>query len=203
MSYPYYDDVTRAHSELKAEGLIAPRTNQDQVEQDKGAVVRRAAYYANLRDPTHGLLAKTSGNNSMGYSVDWILRVTDGEGWDVVTDDGTQALPLNGGPVGADPARIPDWRQPTAELAQISSTPEPGPEPPPVDQTDIDDVYAQLEALAAQQAQDTQLLLAHDDANTQRIVDQIDGIKTQVEESLQKALALIVIHRRREDEPVP
>jgi hypothetical protein len=201
MSYPYYDDVTRAHSELQAEGLIGPRTNQDAVEQDKGLVVRRAAYYANQRDPTHGLLAKTSGNNSQGYSVDWILRNTDGEGWDVVTDDGTQALPLNGGPVGADPARIPDWRQPTKELAQISDT-APEPTPPPVEQTDVDDIYAQLEALQTQQAQDTQLVMAHMDANTKQILDTIDSIKTQVEESLQKALALIVIKRNRDDAPV-
>jgi len=201
MSYPYYDDVVRAHSELTAEGLIAPRSNQDAVEQDKGLVVRRAAYYANQRDPTHGLLAKTSGNNSLGYSVDWILRSTDGEGWDVVTDDGTQALPLNGGPVGADPVRIPDWRQPTAELAQISDDPDP--EPPPVEQADLEEIYAILEAMQGQQHEDTQLLLARDDANTQRILDTIDSIKTQVEESLQKALALIVIKRRGEGEPVP
>jgi len=198
MSYPYYDQVTRAHHELILEGLIAPRDNQDAVEQDKGLVVRRAAYYANQLDPTHGLLAKTSGNNSLGYSVDWILRSTDGEGWDVVTDDGTQALPLNGGPVGADPIRIPDWRQPTAELAQISAT-----TPPPDETTDLDEVFELLETLEIQQANDTAAILARDDANTQRILDTIDSIKTQVEESLQKALAAVIIHRRREDEPVP
>jgi hypothetical protein len=161
-------------------------------------VVRRAAYYANQLDPSHGLLAKTSGNNSLGYSVDWILRSTDGEGWDVVTDDGTQALPLNGGPVGADPIRIPDWRQPTADLAQLSSTP-----PPPEETTDLDEVFELLETLEIQQANDTAAILARDDANTQRILDTIDSIKTQVEESLQKALAAVIIHRRREDEPVP
>lgn len=201
MSYPYYDDVVRAHSELQAEGLIKTRTDQAQVEEDKGAVVRRAAFYAYQKDPTHGLLAKTSGNQSMGYSVDWILRSTDGEGWDVVTDDGTQALPLNGGPVGADPARIPDWRQPTAELAQIDDEFEP--DPPPVEQNDLDDIYAALEALQTQQAQDTQLVMAHMDANTKQILDTIDSIKTQVEESLQKALAIIIHRKRDEPEPVP
>jgi hypothetical protein len=70
-----------------------------------------------------------------------------------------------------------------------------------VDQTDIDDVYAYLEVLQTQQAEDTQLLLARDDANTQKILDTIDSIKTQVEESLQKALA-IIIHRKRDDAPV-
>ena len=200
MSYPYYDCVTRAHQELKAEGLIAPRSTQDAVEQDKGLLTRRAAYYANLQDPTHGLLAKTSGNNSQGFSVDWILSNRDGTGWDVATDDGVNALPMNGGPEAPDAARIPDWRQPTADLAQIdSSTPTPVP-PEPVDQQDIDDIYASLEALQVQQAQDTQLLLAHDDANTKKILDLIDSIKTQVEESLQKALAVYLLRRDRGDD---
>ena len=201
MSYPYYDDVVRAHADLQAEGLIAPRSNQDAVEQDKGLLTARAAYYANQRDPSIGLLFKDSGNNYQKHSVDWHVRNTDGEGWDIATDDGVNALPLNGGPSGADPARIADWRQPTAELAQISDDPDP--EPPPVDETDVEDIYAILEAMQGQQVEDTQLLLARDDANTQRILDTIDSIKTQVEESLQKALALIVIKRRGEGEPVP
>ena len=116
MSYPYFDCVQRAHAELTAEGLIGPRTNQDAVEQDKGLLTRRAAYYANQRDASHGLLEKTSGNNSLGYSVDWILRVTDGVGWDVTTDDGVNALPVNGDQHAPDPANIPRWRQPTAEI---------------------------------------------------------------------------------------
>ena len=199
MSYPHYDLVQQAHADLKAEGLIAPRNNQDAVEQDKGLLTRRAAYYVySQRNPAHGLLAKTSGNNSQGYSVDWILSNVDGDGWDIATDDGVNALPLNGDAHGPDPARIPDWRAPTKELAQIDDEFEP--EPPPVDQTDLEDIYAQLAALQTQQTQDTQTILAHDDANTQRILDTIDSIKTQVEESLQKALALVVIHRRRDDD---
>ena len=198
MSYPHYDLVTRAHQELLAEGKIGPRTDQTQVEEDKGLICRRAAYHVfTERDASHGLMEKTSGNNSQGYSVDWILRSTDGVGWDVTTDDGQSAFPVNGDQHPPDPSYIPRWRQPTAELAQYDE-PEPGPAPP--DQQDIDDIYAQLEALAAQQAQDTATLLARDDANTQRIIDTIDSIKTQVEESLQKALVLILAHRRR-DEP--
>jgi hypothetical protein len=201
MSYPYYDCVTRAHTELLTEGKIKARTNQDEVEQDKGLVTRRAAYYANQLDPTHGLLAKTSGNNSQGYSVDWILRSTDGEGWDICTDDGSQALPLNGGPVGADPARIPDWRQPTAELAQLGGSG--GELPPPPDQATADLILEVLETLQTTQDADTATILARDDANTQRILDTIDSIKTQVEESLRKVLLAYLVKRRREDEPVP
>jgi hypothetical protein len=201
MSYPYYDQVTRAHAELLAEGKIMARTNQDQTEQDKGLVTRRAAFYANQRDPSHGLLAKTSGNNSLGYSVDWILRNIDGEGWDIVTDAGGLAQPVDGGPVGADPARIADWRQPTAELAQIGGT-TPAPEPPPTDQATADLILEVLETLQATQTADTATILARDDANTQRILDTIDSIKTQVEESLRKVLLAYLARRRRDDEPV-
>jgi len=202
MSYPYYDCVTRAHAELTAEGKIKPRTNQDEVEQDKGLLTRRAAWYVySERDPSHGLLAKTSGNNSQGYSVDWILENRGGDGWDVVTDNGSEALPLNGDAHGPDPARIPDWRQPTAELAQIGTTPTPGPTPPPETSEIVGAIVAEiLNAIAASEA----AIMAHDDANTQRILDTIDSIKTQVEESLQKALVLILAKRRRNpDEPVP
>ena len=80
----------------------------------------------------------------------------------------------------------------------------PTPEPPPVDQTTIDDLFAKMEALGEQQEQDTQALMAHGDANTQHILDTIDSIKTQVEESLQKALAIWLLKQRREpDDTAP
>ena len=197
MAYPHYDCLTRAHAELQAEGLIKPRSTQDEVEQDKGLITRRAAYYVNTeRDQTHGLMEKSSGNSSAGMSVDWILRQTDGVGWDVTSDDGVNAFPVNGSEHPPDASYIPRWRQPTADLAQLPDAPV-DPEPP--DAQDIEDIYAILETLGAQQANDTAAILARDDANTQRIIDLIDGIKTQVEESLQKALFLY-LRRREEDE---
>jgi hypothetical protein len=128
MSFPYYDEVVRAHAELVAEGLIKPRTVPEDVEQDKGLLTRRAGYYVcTLHTPTIGLLEKTTGNNALGYSVDLLLRRTDGMFWDVATDatddDGLHnAVPVNGGPSGPDPELIPRWRQPTAELAGLSAT---------------------------------------------------------------------------------
>ena len=120
MSFPYYDLVERAHAELVAEGKIQPRTDPDAVEQDKGLLTRRAGYYVfALEDPTIGLLEKTTGNNSLGYSVDLLLRRLDGTFWDVATDKDGCAVPLNGGPSGPDPELIPRWRTPSAELAQI------------------------------------------------------------------------------------
>jgi hypothetical protein len=120
MSFPYYAQVERAHSELVAEGLIRHRATQEEVEQDKGLLTRRAGYYVFAEDnPLIGLLEKTSGNNSLGYSVDLLLRLSDGTFWDIATDSGGQAIPLNGGPGGPDPELVPRWRQPTAELAQV------------------------------------------------------------------------------------
>jgi len=199
MSFPYFDEVQRAHQELLAEGKIKTRSTQEEVEQDKGLLTRRSGWYSYERDPSIGLMEKLEGNNSLGYSVDVLLSKVDGVSYDIATDSAGLAQPVNGGPSAPYPADIPRWREPTKELAQIEDDPDP--EPPPVDQTDIDDVYAYLEVLQTQQAEDTQLLLARDDANTQKILDTIDSIKTQVEESLQKALA-IIIHRKRDDAPV-
>jgi hypothetical protein len=121
MSFPYYDLVDRAYNELIAEGKIKPRTVPEDVEQDKGLLTRRAGFYVfTLEDPTIGLLEKTSGNNSLGYSVDLLLCRTDGTFWDVATDKNGCAAPLNGGPSGPDPELIPRWRPPSAELAQLT-----------------------------------------------------------------------------------
>jgi hypothetical protein len=121
MSFPYYDLVERAYHELVQEGKIAQRWTQEEVEQDKGLLTRRAGYYVfTLEDPTIGLLEKTSGNNSLGYSVDLLLRRVDGTFWDIATDKDGAAVPLNGGPGGPDPELIPRWRKPTTELAQIT-----------------------------------------------------------------------------------
>lgn len=201
MSYPYIDEVNRAHADLKAEGLICPRSNQDAVEQDKGLLTRRAAYYINQRDPSIGLLAKTSGNNSQGYSVDWHLRNTDGNGWDVATDADAgnglrEAVPVNGDAHGPDPARIPDWRQPTAELAQMPDGgtepgPEPEPTPPPVDRTD-----EILHAIADSEARIT----AHQTAETDRVITRLNELRAEViafAETAGKVLVAIWAARHR------
>jgi hypothetical protein len=123
--------------------------------------------------------------------------------WDTFQGNAEATILVNDGA----PPDFPDM--PPADATFMPVTPhdwlgdDPNPEPPPVDETDVEDIYAILEVMQTQQAEDTQLLLARDDANTQKILDTIDSIKTQVEESLQKALALIVIKRRGEGEPVP
>ena len=118
MGYPHYDLVQRSYGELIQEGKIRKRDNQEAVENDKGLMTRRSGYYSNLQDPYIGILEKTSGNNSEGYSVD-ILIHKDGRFWDIATDDGSMAKPVNGSERGPDPELAARWRQPTKELAQI------------------------------------------------------------------------------------
>ncbi len=141
MGFPRYDLVERAYQELKAEGYIKelPVGQQEEVENQKGILTRRAAYYSYLADNKYGILEKTSGNNSEGYSVDIIIDKETGDIYDVATDNGRIAIPVNGGPENH-PDLIPRWRTPTAKLAGIGSepVPEPGPEPepePPPDET--------------------------------------------------------------------
>lgn len=120
MGFPYYDLVVKAHGDLIHEGLIKQRTNQEEVEQDKGLLTRRAGYYVySEKDETIGLLGKTEGNNSLGYSVDLLIQKSTGYFWDVATDNAGMATPVNGGPSGPDPELAMKWAEPTAELAQV------------------------------------------------------------------------------------
>jgi len=117
---PHFDQVERAHAELKAEGKIARRADERQVEEDKGLVTRRAAYYLHQIDPSFGILEKTYGNNARGYSVDIIIH-RDGRFWDVVTDRDYEVVPVNGG-AKVDTELLPRWRVPTRELADLSAS---------------------------------------------------------------------------------
>lgn len=128
MSFPYYDQVQRAHQELLASGQITTRSNQELVEKDKGLQTRRAGYYSNQKDAQIGILEKTSGNNALGYSVD-ILIHHDGRFWDVATDSYGLAQPVDGEERGPDPELARKWRQPTEALAGLTDAP--GPTPPP------------------------------------------------------------------------
>ena len=205
MGYPHYDLVQRAHSELVAEGKIKRRTDQEQVEQDKGLLTRRAAYYAfTERDETHGLLEKSYGNNSMGYSVDIIVD-TAGTFWDVATDSSGMAQPSNGGPAGPDPELAERWTQPTAALAQIDPDtpgPGPGPGPAPDDEDELEEILEALDRLEETQARDTAMIIARDDLNTQRVMDELHRIVEEFEATAQKVLVLWLA-QNRPDQPAP
>jgi hypothetical protein len=209
VGYPYFDLVQRAHSELIAEGKIRRRTDPEQVEQDKGLLTRRAGYYSNVeRDPTIGILEKTTGNNSAGYSVD-ILIAKDGRFWDIATDANGMAMPVDG-EERFDPALAARWAQPTKELAQIEEGmpgPGPGPDPPDPDNNDsqiiemLDQVIAMLERAQEVHARDTAAIIARDDLNTERILDRIEEVVDNAEASGKKALALYLA-MNRPDAPV-
>ncbi len=197
MSYPYYHQVQRAHSELITEGKIRPRTNQEEVEQDKGLLTRRAAYYVNTEnDPNHGILEKKTGNNSMGYSTDLIPH-KDGRFWDVATDRGEEggprmAEPVDGGENGPFDDIPPKWKQPTAELAQLDETPNLPNNPPSSQEYNekLDQIIETLGQVQTQAAENTGSIIAVVNYNTDKILERIDDIKDQAEETLKKFLVL-------------
>lgn len=199
MGYPHFDLVQRSHSELTAEGKIRRRSDPAEVENDKGLCTRRAAYYANTeRDPNHGILTKDYGNNSMGYSVDIIIDRS-GIFWDVMTDSGGMAQPVDGGERGPEGDLAQRWAQPTAELAQIDST-TPGPGPGPGGgvgggaNTEIiqklDALLASMEELHKRQGADTALINERDDFNTQRIMDRLEQIVEDAEKTGKQVLVM-------------
>jgi hypothetical protein len=158
MAFPYFEQVTRAYEELLEEGEIKERTVQEEVEQDKGLLTRRAGYYVNREDdPDIGILKKETGNNSQGYSVDLLIH-KNGTFWDVATDVKGLASPVNGGPSGPDPELSANgWTEPTADLANLEESEEGGydltKDAPPYDEaksvqfgTACNDVYTESKA---------------------------------------------------------
>ena len=196
MSYPHFDLVEKAELELIAEGKIKHRDNQDEVEQDKGLITKRAAYYVYTeRDASHGLMEKTDGNNAGGYSVDWILRVTNGEGWDVTTDTDGMAGAVNGDSHGPNPDYISRWRQPTRELAQLEeeTTPPPEPENPQPIPEDLLNYLQEME----------DRIIAASDAGDQRTLDRLNSIVDQAEETLKEVLVAYLVLRPEEEPDYP
>jgi hypothetical protein len=206
MSNPNYDDVQRAHADLLAEGKIAPRDNNAAVERDKGLLTQRAAWYIAQKNPLIGLMEKDSepgGNHyvaadGMKYSVDWHLRIPDGVGRDIATDDSggepaspthlVLAQPVNGGEHPPNASYIPRWRPATAQNAQVATTPPPEPEPEP-------DLQEILDAIAASEA----TVKAHVTAETDRVMQRLADYRQEVidfAEVAGKVLALLRLLQR-------
>lgn len=207
MGYPYFSQVQRAHSELLTEGKIRHRYNEVELEEDKGLVTRRAAYYVNTEnDPNHGLLEKNVGNNSQGYSVDIILH-RDGTYWDVVTDSGGMAVPIDGD-ARVDTSLIPRWRPPTAELAQVDEglPGEPGEGPIGGGGSNeevvskLNEILETLARMEEVEARNTASIIARDDLNTERILDRITEVVENAEESIRKFAILWMARQDSEGE---
>jgi hypothetical protein len=205
MAYPYFDLVQRAYGELISEGLIKRRADPEQVEEDKGLLTQRSGYYSNTEgDPGIGVLSKPVGNNYKGYSVDILLH-KDGRFWDIVTDQNGMAVPVDGEEHN-DPSLGQRWAQPTAELAQISDTPGPGPGPDPSPDVDeisatLDEIIDMLHRAQEVQARDTAAIIARSDLNTQRIMDRIEEVVNNAEESGKKILAMWLAMQQNPDAP--
>src|SRR6266516_7447459 len=114
-----FDVVEHAYQDLLETDKI--REGID-VEEQKSILTRRAAYYLNQFNPNIDLLKKTSGNNILGLSVDIILDKSNGDFWDIATDNGKIAKPVNSEPK-IDTSLISRWVQPTKELAEIPVVP--------------------------------------------------------------------------------
>lgn len=191
MSFAYYSDVERAYNDLKAEGKIMPRSTPEAVEADKGLLTQRSGWYVYQKNPTIGVLEKTSGNNYLGYSVDLLIQ-TNGTFWDIATDNGIEALPVNGGP-SSDPSLVPSWRPPSAELAQMPDQPAPGPDPEPIPDDSLQQI---LDAITASEGRINQ----HTTDEADRVINRLNELRQEVIDFADiagKVLILLGIAKRR------
>lgn len=133
----YFDEVEHAYDELVASGDVhdvPPGNVQEQeINEQKAYVTRRAAYYINLRDVAYGLLSKTSETNVQGLSTDIVIK-RDGIYYDIATDvdlaGGYKAVEVRNGSGILDTSLIDRWVQPTKEMAGLGGVVEPPTTPP-------------------------------------------------------------------------
>jgi len=105
------------------------------------------------------------------------------------------------------PPDFPDMPPSEAEFMEVTGRDWLGvPTIPDVPATDndekLDEILETLTKVQEQASRNTAQIIARDDYNTQRVLDKIDDVKTQMEESLQKVLAAYII-RNRPDQPPP
>lgn len=158
-----------------------------------------------------------------GIAVDALMDKGDGTGADYLTDvdlgNGTREIrlaytPYAPPPPGTDPTA--NYVAPSTTYRDLpgpltlkadsggGGTPEPGPDPnPPADYTEVlaalDELAATLANMQVQQATDTAAIIANDDENTEKGMQQIRDLVEDVEESLIK-FALLLLVRRPEGE---
>jgi len=74
--------------------------------------------------------------------------------------------------------------------------PAPGPGPGPGPESPDDEILDTLDAIQAQMAQNQCQLVALENFNTERVLQRIDDVKSQMEESLKKVLVLYLAANR-------
>lgn len=160
-----------------------------------------------------------------GIAVDALIDKSDGTGADYLTDvdlgNGTREIrvaytPYAPPPAGSDPAA--NYVPPSTQYRDLPGpltlkTPDSGggdgggtdPLPPPADYTEVlsalDDIASTLATMQVQQETDTATILARDDANAAKGMQQISDLVEDVEESLMDALKVVIILLRRRDDP--
>jgi hypothetical protein len=206
------------YSQVFADTLALYESNYvpgDQGDAGKGQVCVRAGYTIHTTlDASVGYIAKNPGQTQFyGVAVDALQDKSDGFGADYLTDelqpDGRRLIKLAYTPYPT-PAVPPTtgWVAPTAAMLEHpgpltlkATTPAPTPEPPAPSKDD--EILSALDDMRAQAAADKAELLARDDANTQKSMQQISDLIEDVEASLKKAGIALVIHRRRKGEGTP
>jgi hypothetical protein len=189
-------------------------------EAGKAQLTRAAAWEIYKIDSDIGLLQKTSGNNIDGLSVDVIVSKSSGDWTDIATATGVGTptvtieavwITHTGTPPGA------RWVQPTAQLAikpgpmqRSGPTPvPPNPTPiPPVDPgyKEIMDALNviintqlvhtdKMNQITSQAAGNMAKMNEHDDNNTDKIIQELRRIVEDMEETLKKAMVLLLASR--------
>jgi len=201
----------------------SPVVTAAEEETGKAQLTRAAALAINRLDANVGLLRKDSGNQVYGLAVDVLVDRATGDWADIATAQGVGNVLVTIaahwlGRTGAPPAQG-YWIQPTEALAlapgpmiRTSPTPGPdpgpgpGPEPPPSNDIVIeklDAILAQLDDLRNQAAANTARIIENDDANTQKVQEQLHQIVEDAEASGKKLLALWLAGKLSPGSPAP
>jgi hypothetical protein len=106
------------------------------------------------------------------------------------------------------PPNFPDLPTSEATFMPVAGVdwlgvPAPGPGPGPEDEEELDEILDALDRLQETQARDTAAIIARDDLNTERVLQKIDDVKTQMEASLKQVLALYLARNRPDDGSEP
>lgn len=194
----------------------SPYVPGDQGDAGKGQVTVRAAYKINsTMNPRVGCITKNPGQTQFhGVAVDALLDNVDGSGADFLTDelqpDGQRLIKLAYSVYATPPPGTPvtNWTQPTAAMLDYpgpltlkGDAPAPGPDPEPSPDDDaiilaaLDDIGATLAQMQIQQEADTAAILARDDTNTEKSMQQIRDLVEDVEETLIEIAILLLLRR--------
>lgn len=147
-------------------------------------ITKRVAWF--LRGEGAGLLAKPSGNNCDGFATD-IVMYADGALVDILSDSGGGNGPT--WTVTGELRPLDQWRAPF--FTPIPGAVDPGPVPPP-DAGGSDDAIAALDQkltiLAVQADRNADAIMARNDANTEKIQQQLNQIVEDAESTLKQLL---------------